>query len=446
VRKFGSATGYQTALTHAGLGGGMIVHKCPMSMLLVATLSLGACSALPTSGPASWNVRSSQPKAPDTIPYALVKLDAKISTILAQFTPRLSNAFANRSPPKEFRFGIGDIVSVTVFEAAAGGLFIPAEAGVRPGNFVTIPNQSVDANGNISVPYAGPIRALGKTPPEVQQAIVAALANRAIEPQAVVSLFEQQTSLVSVLGEVNLPARFPASPSGERVLDAITRARGPRSQGYDVWVTLERQGHRATVPFGALIYEPSNNIYVRPNDTIYLYNEPQTFLAFGASGLQGQFKFDAWRISLAEAVGKTSGLADFRADPGSVFLYRGETREVAERIGIDCSQFAGPIIPVIYNVNFRDPAGYFLAKTFEMRNKDVVYVANAVTVETSKFLDHLRLIMATINDPIVYTTNAYTLRSAIQGGNVTTINTPTPLSNTVITNTPAPVTVSPTGN
>ena len=37
-------------------------------------------------------------------------------------------------------------------------------------------------------------------------------------------------------------------------------------------------------------------------------------------------------------------------------------------------------------------------------------VSNAVTVETSKFLDHLRLIMATVNDPIVYTTNAYTLR------------------------------------
>ena len=93
-----------------------------MSMLLVATLSLGACSALPTSGPASWDVRSSQPKVPDTIPYALVKLDAKISTILAEFT-RLSNAFANRSPPKEFRFGIGDIVSVTIFEAAAGWVY-----------------------------------------------------------------------------------------------------------------------------------------------------------------------------------------------------------------------------------------------------------------------------------------------------------------------------------
>ena len=411
--------------------------------MIVAAILLAGCSALPTSGPKSWDVRSSQPKDVDAIPYAFVKLNASVATILAQFTPKLSNAFANRSPPKQFRFGIGDIVSVTIFEAAAGGLFIPAEAGVRPGNFITIPNQSVDGNGNISVPYAGPIQAKGKTPAEVQQAIVTALSNRAIEPQAVVSLVTQQTSLISVLGEVNSAARFPASPAGERILDAITRAQGPKSQGFDVWVTLERQGHRATVPFGALVYEPSNNIYVLPNDTIYLYNEPQTFLSFGASGVQGQFKFDAWRISLAEAVGKAQGLADLRADPASVFLYRGETREVAERIGVDCSQFPGPIIPVIYNVNFRDPAGYFLAKTFEMRNKDVIYVSNAVTVETSKFLEHIRLITATINDPIVYTTNAYQLRNIIQGaGNVTTLTTPVPLSTTV---TPAPVITTPAG-
>ena len=348
---------------------------------------------------------------------------------LAQFTPRLSTAFSHRSPPKEFRFGIGDTVSVTIFEASAGGLFIPAEAGVRPGNFITLPNQAVDSNGNISVPYAGAIRALRRTPVEVQQAIVDALKNRAIEPQAVVSLIDQRTSLISVLGEVNTAGRFPASASGERILDVVTRAGGPKSQGYDVWVTLERAGHRATVPFGALVYEPSNNIYVQPNDTVYLYLQPQTFVGFGATGIQGQFKFDAWRLSLAEAIGKTNGLADALADPGAVFLYRGETREVAERLGVDCSTFPGPIIPIIYNANLRDPSGYFMAKTFEIRNKDVIYISNSMTVESTKFLTFLRTVMATVNDPIIYATNAYALKAAARGtGSATTIlTTPTPI-------------------
>ncbi|KQW22234.1 sugar ABC transporter substrate-binding protein [Afipia sp. Root123D2] len=382
---------------------------------------------MPASGPQSMDVRMQTADA-ESLPYALIKLSPEVVRTLGQFTPRLSTAFANRSPPKAFRFGIGDTVSVTIFEAAAGGLFIPAEAGVRPGNFVTIPNQAVDNNGNISVPYAGPIRAKDKTPFEVQQAVVAALKNRAIDPQAVVTLIDQHASLISVLGDVRSAGRFPASASGERILDAITRAGGPISQGYDIWVTLERSGHRASVPFGALIYEPANNIFVLPSDTIYLYSQPQTFVAFGAAGTQGQYKFDAWRVSLAEAVGKQGGLSDSLADPASVFLYRGETREVAERLGIDCSKFQGPIIPVIYLVNLRDPSGYFLAQTFEMRNKDVIYVSNAASVETTKFLNFLRTIMATANDPIIYATNGYALKAAIKGvGSTTIINTPTPV-------------------
>jgi polysaccharide export outer membrane protein len=211
----------------------------------------------------------------------------RVIDVLATYTPRIGNVFADRRPPREIKFGIGDVVSVTIFESAAGGLFIPAEASVRPGNFVSLPNQNVDTKGNISVPYGGAIRAAGRTPSEVQQAIVDALKNRAIEPQAVVALIDQRTSLISVLGDVNTPNRFPANAAGEHVLDAITRAGGPKSQGYDTWVMLERGGRRATAPFGALVYEPSNNIWVHPDDTIYLYREAQTFLAFGAMAPTG---------------------------------------------------------------------------------------------------------------------------------------------------------------
>ena len=252
---------------------------------LVAMLALAGCGGLetflPSYGPRSIDVRTHSTE-PDALPYASVRLTPEVVDILATANARLANIFVDQRPPPALRFGVGDVVSVSIFEAAAGGLFIPLEAGVRPGNFITLPNQRVDNRGNISVPYAGPIRAAGRTPPEVQQEIVDALKNRAIEPQAVVALFEQRTSLVSVLGDVNAPIRFPVNAEGERVLDAITRAGGPKSQGFDEWVMLERNGRRATAPFGALVYEPTNNIWVHPNDTIYLYREPQTFVAFGA--------------------------------------------------------------------------------------------------------------------------------------------------------------------
>ena len=131
---------------------------------------------------------------------------------------------------------------------------------------------------------------------------------------------------------------------------------------------------------------------------------------------------------LAEAVARSGGLSDNLADPASVFLYRGETREIAAQLGIDVSKFVGPIIPVIYNINLRDPAGYFLATTFEMRNKDVIYVSNASAVEATKAMTFFRTVNGTINDPINTAINVYTLRNLIQGGAsiITTTTTPTP--------------------
>ena len=164
---------------------------------LVAMLALAGCGGLetflPSYGPRSIDVRTHSTE-PDALPYASVRLTPEVVDILATANARLANIFVDQRPPPALRFGVGDVVSVSIFEAAAGGLFIPLEAGVRPGNFITLPNQRVDNRGNISVPYAGPIRAAGRTPSEVQQEIVDALKNRAIEPQAVVALFEQRTS------------------------------------------------------------------------------------------------------------------------------------------------------------------------------------------------------------------------------------------------------------
>jgi polysaccharide export outer membrane protein len=392
-----------------------------------AVLTAGCGSLLlPASGPNSIVVRSGVPwNGP---PYGLVRLTPQAVNILDEYGPKsLSAVFGDRRPPPEIHFGVGDVVSVTIFEAAAGGLFVPAEAGVRPGNYVTLPNQPVDTKGFISVPYAGLVPAAGKTPSQVDQEIVDRIKNRAIEPQAVVALVTQNTSLITVIGEVNNSqfsptGRIPAQPAGERLLDVITRAGGMRDQGQDTWVVLERRGRRASAPFGSLIYEAGNNIWAWPGDTIYLYKEPQTYLAFGAAGQQGQFQFSAgpqssaWRMTLAEGVAQAGGLIDVQADPGSVFLYRREPRELAEKLGVDCSKMDGPTVPVVYSVSFADPAGYFLATRMQMHNKDVIFAANAQSVEITKFAQFA-------NAVITPATNASTL-----GVNVETwrINSHTP--------------------
>jgi polysaccharide biosynthesis/export protein len=380
----------------------MLGLRCGLiSLFTLALLGAGGCSFFPINGPTSTDIDSG---TSPTVPYALIKLSPETIDILAAHEPKgLAGAFTDRRPSANITFGIGDVVSVTIFEAAAGGLFIPLEAGVRPGNFVTIPDQLVDSNGNITIPFAGLIKTAGRTSVQVQEDIVNKIKNRAIEPQAVVTLSQQRTSLISVVGAVNGPIRFavPAPGAGDRVLDAITRAGGITGPGYDIWVMLERGGRRATVPFENLVMNSSNNIHILPGDRIYVYQEPQKFIAFGALGgtggvvAQGEFPFGAWRINLAEGVAKAGGLGDLQANPGAVFLYRQEPREVAQLLGADMARFNGPLVPVIFSISFRDPGGYFLATRLQMRNDDIIFVANAQSVDTSKFLTFVALVTAT---------------------------------------------------
>ena len=84
-------------------------------------------------------------------------------------------------------------------------------------------------------------------------------------------------------------------------------------------------------------------------------------------------------------------------------------------MGIDCTPFEGPIIPVIYLINLRDPAGYFLASSFEMRNKDIIYASNAFSVESTKFMTYVNTIQTTILAPMTTVTTAYGLRNIIRG-------------------------------
>jgi polysaccharide export outer membrane protein len=242
-----------------------------------------SCSQLPLSGPDDNVIVNAAVTAAVRDPrsvayqYALVDLDAcVVSHVYDIDGGSLFKTFgAGKGPAPAIAVGPGDILQVTVFESKSGGLFIPADSGTRPGNFVTLPPMLVDNNGFISVPYGGEIRAAGKSIQQLQREIEERLADRAIEPKVVVSLTEQNASVVAVLGEVNTPRKARLTQNGERVLDMIAQAGGPHAPGYETYVTIQRRGRKATIYFNNLVSHPEENIFVTPGDTIYVYREPR---------------------------------------------------------------------------------------------------------------------------------------------------------------------------
>lgn len=364
--------------------------------VLALSVALSGCDTLPRSGPDDGSIEGGATASlraehdVSALQYVLVDIATGVLDYLTDPGPgSLFGSFGGgRGPSPELQIGTGDVIQVSIFESSAGGLFVPSDAGSRPGNFVTLPQQTVDKSGFISVPYAGLVKAGGRTLSQVQRDIEQRLVNRAIEPQAVVALIEQRSNQVTVVGEVGSPQKLTLHAGGDRILDVIAKAGGIRWPGYETFVTLQRGGRKATIYFNTLVTNPAENIFAVPGDTVYVYREQRSFLAFGASGLIGQFKFEQERLALADAVGKAGGLKDDRADPRQVFLYRLEDRRVLEKMGVDLSRFPADKtkIPAVYRTSFRDPSSFFVAQKFPIRDADIIYVSNADQVELFKFL------------------------------------------------------------
>jgi polysaccharide biosynthesis/export protein len=386
--------------------------------VLAVSALLPACSLLPATGPKSDAVESSATaglRSDAALPYALVDVSANTIGYLSQpNVVTFQGEFPDKRPKPEQVVGVGDVLNITIFEAAPGGLFTPATAsGARPGNFVDLPAQAVDQKGSIYVPYAGEIPAAARTLPEIQQAIVARLRNRAIEPQVVVSLNQQHSSVVSVLGDVNTPGVLALNSVGERLLALIARAGGPKFEAIETYVTLQRDGKRVRVLLSRVVHDPRENIFIRPNDVIFLTHEAPTFTALGALnqnvfGFNSEIPFDVETLTMAQAIGKAGGLNDTQSDPAEVFVYRYEDRHFLEKLGVDTTKFTYDRIPTIYHVNLRDPSGYLLASGFQMRTKDVIYVANAKVVDYFKLLNLINQTANTTNNVAAAVTSVNT--------------------------------------
>lgn len=350
---------------------------------------LAGCAALPSTGPTTSEVVTAAQEGV-TFRYVLRDVDESIVSILSSTRPQtFQTSFGDRRPPPHQRIGIGDSVSVTVWEAAAGGLFsAPVIDRASPGaRSAVIPEQIVARDGSITVPYAGRISVAGLTTPDVERRIVEKLTGKAIEPQVLVTVPQGLSNSVTVLGEVTNGARVPLSVRGERVLDVIAMAGGIRAPAHETFVTLQRSGRTVAVPMQRLVSNASENIFAHPRDVINVVRDPQTFSVFGAAGRNAVVPFDAAGITLEQAIAKAGGLLDYRSDPYGVFLLRYESVDVARQLDPGFQSAARDTrVPVVYRLNLRDAHSYFLAQTINIRNRDMIYIANAPISEIQKVL------------------------------------------------------------
>jgi polysaccharide biosynthesis/export protein len=110
------------------------------------------------------------------------------------------------------------------------------------------------ASGDLVVPVAGSVRAVGLTPAALAQQITRQLTGKLVTPQVTVVLASRRQPGVSVIGEVRTPGRFELR-EGEGMLDALARAGGltPFADADDVYLIRRGQERRIRFRYADLV-------------------------------------------------------------------------------------------------------------------------------------------------------------------------------------------------
>lgn len=357
---------------------------------VVLACLLGACSQMPSVGPSAEDIqRASTPQQAAGLQVVDVT-DGVARRLLDQRRPKLFSDVLAGDRPATGLVERGDSVEVTIWEAppatlfGAGAVDPRAPSTARP---TTLPEQVVDREGQIAVPFAGRFKAAGLSPQAIEAEVVRRLKGKANQPEVMVRVLRNTSATVTVVGEVATSVRMPLSATGERLLDALAAAGGVRQPVNKMTVQLTRGGQYHALPLDMVIRDPRQNVPLQPGDVVTAMFQPLSFTALGSTGKNEEINFEAQGITLAQALARAGGLNDARSNPQGVFIFRLEPQDALDWPRQPVALTPDGQVPVVYRIDLRNPASFFVMQSFPISHKDVLYVSNAPAAELQKFLN-----------------------------------------------------------
>jgi polysaccharide export outer membrane protein len=382
-------------------------HHCRdlrAAAVLVVALLTGACSSLPRSLPASGPTTEAVERAAASAREQGIQVipitDAIARSILSRADlGGLAEAMED-SKHRPLQVGGGDTLEVSLWEAPPSVLFGVTHTDPRllAGTAIVthLPPQVVDGDGSITVPFAGRIRAAGQTPREIERTIATRLRGKTNQIQVLVRISQNASSNVTVVGEVRNSARVALTPKGERLLDVLAAAGGVTQPLNKITLQVTRGERIRSIALDRIVRDPGQNIVMQPGDVVTALHQPYAFSVLGAAGRNEEIPFEANGITLTQALARSGGVNDNRADRRGVFVFRFENPAVLD-LRQPLALTPDGKVPVIYQLDLENPASFLVAQNFPIQHKDVLYVSNAPAAELQKFLN----IVSSIATPIL---------------------------------------------
>lgn len=276
----------------------------------------------------------------------------------------LKPLFAPHPPP--YTIGRGDILSIVVWdhpELAAGGMTMATAAvdggAVQP--TATQPGFAVDHLGRIQFPLIGLVALDGKTEEQARALLSSKLARYIAKPNLTLRVQAYRSRRVYVDGEVRTPGLQPIDDIPMTLVEALNRAGGMQPSADQSRIVVERGDARYTVNLRELVQKGVNpgSILLAHGDVVRVHSRDESKVFVSGEVISPRaLTMHNGRLTLNEALGETGGISPLSGDARQVYV----VRKTLDRTRV-------------FRLDARDSSALAMAETFELRPKDVVYVA-----------------------------------------------------------------------
>jgi polysaccharide export outer membrane protein len=217
-----------------------------------------------------------------------------------------SSAFAQTSPsasakpevPKpEAILGVGDIIKISVYQ--------------NPD--LTVESARISEVGQVNFPLIGNVKLGGETINNAEQKIAKALRDGGfvLRPQVTIQLGQIRSAVISILGQVAKPGRYPIETVGSKVSEMIAATGGVVPGGADI-VTLvgTRNGRsiKLDIDLPAILQsgKAELDIPVDNGDILYVDRAPNAYI-YGEVQRPGVFRLERG-MTLMQVLAQSGGL------------------------------------------------------------------------------------------------------------------------------------------
>lgn len=351
----------------------LFINAKARSWVLAAALPvLAACSSVgpgmqfdsaKTASETSGDAGAPIPTEVKQITPSLVQAEKK--AIDAQRTQDISKLMGTSGP---YHIDSGDVLSIVVWdhpELAGTAMNMPnpmniAAADQAP-NTTPSPGFVVDHEGMVQFPYAGTLKLAGLTEEEARDLLTKRLAKYINKPRVTLRVQSFRSKRVYVDGEVKNPGLQAINDIPMNLMEAINRAGGLLPTADQSQLVLIRKGTSYPLNLPLLVQRGVNpsNIMLANGDVLRVLSRDESKVFVSGEVTQPRsLTMHNGRLTLNEALGESGGVNPLSGDASQIYVVRKSTTE-----------------PVVYRLDAKAPGALAMAEGFELRPKDVVYVA-----------------------------------------------------------------------